>query len=69
MSETLDRDLLDRLRKIETEVALLKAENDTQRRRIENLSGGISRGLWLLGGGFIAAFVSWVVAGGFAGDT
>jgi hypothetical protein len=67
MTELLDRRKSDRLWKLETEVALLKAENDTQRRRIENLSGGISRGLWLLGGGFIAAFVSWVVAGGFSG--
>ena len=64
MDELADRDLLDRLRKIETEVALLRAENTNLKDKVDNLSGGIGRGLWLIGGGFISAFVAWVIAGG-----
>ena len=32
-----------------------------------NLKGGINRGLWILGGGFITAFVMWITNGGMHG--
>lgn len=33
----------------------------------KNLKGGINRGLWILGGGFISAFVMWITNGGMNG--
>lgn len=53
-----------RLRELETELAVLRANTDKQEEEIKGLKGGISRGLWIIGGGFMTAFISWVMAGG-----
>jgi len=58
---------LERIRKLETQCALLQQSLDNQQEKLDNLSGGINRGLWIIGGGFIAAAVSWVVKGGMTG--
>jgi hypothetical protein len=32
--------------------------------KLDNFSSGINRGLWIIGGGFITAFITWIVGGG-----
>ena len=54
----------ERLRTIELQNALLTQEVAQLHQEIDKLNSGIGRGLWLIGGGFIAAFVAWVVNGG-----
>ena len=54
----------ERLRNIELQNALLTQEVAQLHQEIDKLSSGIGRGLWLIGGGFIAAFVAWIVNGG-----
>lgn len=62
-----ERAELERIRKLETQCALLQQSLDNQQKKLDNLSSGINRGLWIIGGGFIAAAVSWVVKGGMTG--
>ena len=54
----------ERLRAIELQNALLTQEVAQLHQEIDKLNSGIGRGLWLIGGGFIAAFVAWIVNGG-----
>lgn len=54
-----------RLRELEQKVALIEAENRNLKEKLDNLSGGINRGLWIIGGGFVMSMVSWIVGGGF----
>ena len=54
----------ERLRNIELQNALLTQEVAQLHQEIDKLNSGIGRGLWLIGGGFIAAFVAWIVNGG-----
>ena len=54
----------ERLRLIELQNALLAQEVARLNKEITNLSSGIGRGLWLIGGGFLASLVAWVVNGG-----
>lgn len=54
----------ERIRKLETQLAVMESQQKDILSKITNLSGGINRGLWILGGGFITAAVAWVVNGG-----
>lgn len=54
----------ERLRKLETDNALLLQQVKQLEKNLSTLNGGISRGLWIIGGGFIAATVSWIISGG-----
>ena len=58
-------ELAQRLRVLEMENALLRQQVLQLIGKVENLSGGIGRGLWILGGGFIMAFGTWIMNGGF----
>jgi hypothetical protein len=58
-------ELASRLRLLEVENALLRQQVLQLIAKVDNLSGGIGRGLWILGGGFIMAFGTWVMNGGF----
>ncbi len=58
---------LERIRKLETESALMSQELAQLKEKLDNLNGGINRGLWIIGGGFMAATVSWVTKGGLHG--
>lgn len=53
-----------RLRELEKEFAVMQSQFTDLKRRQENLNSGINRGLWILGGGFLAAVVAWVAGGG-----
>ena len=57
----------ERISKLETECALMSQMISQQQEKLDSLSGGVSRGLWIIGGGFIAAIVSWVIKGGLNG--
>jgi hypothetical protein len=61
-----DEQVNDRLRALELENALLAQEVKQLHSELNNLKGGIGRGLWILGGGFIASVVSWVSRGGLS---
>jgi hypothetical protein len=65
MEYKMTEDTLKRLRDLEKTVAVLQANNKTLGAKLDNLSGGINRGLWLIGGGIISVVVAWVMAGGF----
>ena len=54
----------ERLRLIELQNALLTQEVAQLHQDIDKLNSGIGRGLWLIGGGFIASIVAWIVNGG-----
>jgi hypothetical protein len=58
-------ELASRLRLLEVENALLRQQVLQLIAKVDNLSGGIGRGLWILGGGFIMAFGTWIMNGGF----
>lgn len=49
---------------LEKELALLKVQLGIVKRDNEYVSNGISRVLWLLGGGLITAVTAWLVSGG-----
>jgi hypothetical protein len=55
-----------RLRDLERNNALLAQEVRQLHEKIDSVTGGVGRGLWILGGGFIASFVAWIVAGGLS---
>lgn len=57
-------DVEERLRHLEKDLAVTQSQLEALQKRQDNLSGGINRGLWILGGGFITAAVSWIVSGG-----
>ena len=42
----------------------LERELKTQKEIVNNMKGGIYRGLWILGGGFISSIVYWIINGG-----
>ena len=63
----MTEDTLKRLRDLEKTVAVLQANNTTLGDKLNNLSGGINRGLWMIGGGFISVLVTWLMTGGFIG--
>lgn len=58
---------LERLRALETQCALMHQTLGRQEKDLANLRGGINRGLWIIGGGFLAGFVSWIIRGGMSG--
>jgi hypothetical protein len=58
-------ELASRLRLLEVENAILRQQVLQLIDKVDNLSGGIGRGLWILGGGFIMAFGTWIMNGGF----
>jgi len=60
-----DDNTLQRLRDLELLVAVLRKDRDNDKEKLRDLSGGINRGLWLIGGGVISVVVAWVMAGGF----
>jgi hypothetical protein len=59
-----EEQVAERLRNLELDNAVLHEQVKNMETKINSLSSGVSRGLWVLGGGFIASFVAWVVNGG-----
>jgi hypothetical protein len=63
-----DDKTLQRLRDLELLVAVLRKDRDNDKEKLANLSGGINRGLWMIGGGLISIVVAWVMSGGSIGE-
>ena len=59
-----EEQVAERLRNLELDNAVLHEQVKNMETKINSLSSGVSRGLLVLGGGFIASFVTWVVNGG-----
>lgn len=58
-----------RLHEIELQEALMKQEMANMKKTLDNYGSSISRGLWIVGGGFIMAIVSWISQGGLNGKS
>jgi len=61
-----EEQIAERLRTLETDNALLLQQVKQLEKNLDSLSSGINRGLWIIGGGFIAAAVSWIIGGGLS---
>ena len=59
-------DTQERLRELEKQLAVLTALVENQNKEITSLKGGISRGLWIIGGGFLTSLITWIATGGLA---
>lgn len=59
-----DKALEEKIAQLETKVAVMEAENAALKAQVDNLSTGIGRGLWILGGGFMTSVVAWIAGGG-----
>lgn len=59
-----DQDIEKRLRDVESLLAVEMQKVKTLEGKVNNMSSGIGRALWIIGGGFISAMVAWVVGGG-----
>jgi len=55
---------LKRLRELETEYAVLETKVQALEKKLDTISGHLSKVLWFFGGGLISAFVGWVATGG-----
>lgn len=55
---------LERLRKLETENAVLEQRVQELDKKIDSVFTGIARALWVVAGTAIASFVSWIIGGG-----
>ena len=49
---------------LRTQIAVLVIKQEALIQKLDGFSSSINRGLWIIGGGFIAAFVAWIVTGG-----
>lgn len=57
-------DELERLRKLETENAVLEQRVQELDKKIDSVFTGIARALWVVAGTAIASFISWIIGGG-----
>lgn len=46
------------------DLALEVQRSTALEKKLDNLSTGIGRGLWILGGGFLTSITAWIVGGG-----
>jgi uncharacterized coiled-coil protein SlyX len=58
------KELSDRQIELRLEMAKLITIQGQLIAKLDNFSSGINRGLWIIGGGFISAFITWIVGGG-----
>lgn len=65
MTDDLQK-LQDRVRELELKSALTNQKLDAISKKLDDYGNGVARGLWLIGGGFIASFVAWVTQGGLS---
>ena len=67
MSEDLQnqvRELRQELNSIKMDLALEVQRSTALEKKLDNLSTGIGRGLWILGGGFLTSITAWIAGGG-----
>ncbi len=48
-------------------LALLEQKVDQIDKNVTNINDNLSKILWIIGGGFIMAFVGWILKGGLGG--
>lgn len=58
--EAIQREIAD----MDKRLALLEQKVDQIDRNVSNINNSLSKILWIVGGGFIASIVAWVVRGG-----
>lgn len=64
MEDERTRVIVSEIAHLKMELALERQKVESLQKKVDNLSSGIGRGLWILGGGFISAFVLWITNGG-----
>lgn len=64
MEDERTRAIVSEIAQLKMDLALERQKVESLQKKVDNLSTGIGRGLWILGGGFISAFVLWVTNGG-----
>lgn len=62
----VERELIAEVAQLRMELALANQRLDSAEKKLENLSTGVGRGLWVFFGSLISAFVAWVAGGGLA---
>jgi len=60
------QDALKRLRQIEQDIAVMKVKVAETEKKQEDFQSGVNRGLWIVGGGLLAAIVSFIIQGGLS---
>jgi hypothetical protein len=60
----MSEEVLERLRRIESDLAVIKVQMHSVEEKQREFQTGVNRGLWLVGGGFIAAIISFIAKGG-----
>ncbi len=61
-----NEDIEARLRQLEQKVGIIQNDLTYLKEGQDRWNNAVSRLLWLIGGGFIAAIVTWIVGGGVA---
>lgn len=57
----------DEVIKLDKRLSLLEQKVDQIDKNVTQINDSLSKILWIIGGGFIASAVAWVVRGGFSG--
>lgn len=57
----------DEVIQMDKRLALLEQKVDQIDENVKNINDNLSKILWIVGGGFIAAFIGWVIRGGLGG--
>lgn len=58
------KELSDTVVEMKIQHAQLMEKLSTMTVKLDNFSSGVNRGLWVLGGSFLAAIVTWITGGG-----
>lgn len=56
--------LRDSIVELKVQQAAINVKLDNMGDKLEKFNTGINRGLWIVGGGFLAAITTWITGGG-----
>jgi hypothetical protein len=59
-TEAIQKEIAD----MDKRLALLEQKVDQIDKNVSNINDSLSKILWIVGGGFLVAFVTWVIKGG-----
>lgn len=62
--EDQNKEFTEKMNQLNIELVKISAKQDAIAEKVDKYSSGINRALWILGGGFMAAFITWVTGGG-----
>ena len=62
--EAQNKELQAQMTLLQIEIVKISARQEALMEKVDKYSSGINRALWILGGGFMAAIVTWITGGG-----